>query len=202
MKKILPVILLLTCCLGSLHSIAQTASPDKFFVSWEIAFPNNDLVSKASFSGGRLEYRRMIKPNFSIGIGASWNSFEQYAGTKTYQAPSGNGAVTTDAVKDIYTVPVTISGHYYLQGGKHIKPYIGVGLGTQYSEQDIYYNIYGIEDNNWGFCVRPEIGFLVRIARGAELNVGGFFNYATNKSDDLGFNHLQHFGINIGFAFP
>lgn len=200
MKKIIPG-LVIVCCALSLSSSAQGIK-DRFFASWEMAFPNNKLVSKTSYSGGRVEYRRMVTPNYSIGIGVSWNSFEQYAGRQTYKSPSGNGAVTTDAVKDIYTVPITVSGHYYFQTKSRIKPYIGVGVGTQYSEQDIYYNIYGVEATNWGFAVRPEIGILFPVSRGVEIFAAGFFNYATNKEDVLGFNHLQHYGINIGLAFP
>jgi outer membrane protein W len=203
MKK--TIILLILVLSVQLASYAQTfyGLQDKFLVSWEIAVPtNNDYLSKTSAAGGRVEYRHMIKPNLSIGIGASWNSFEQYTGRKTYQKSDGSGAVTTDVIKDIYTVPVTIGLHYYFAQPKSpINPYIGIGIGTQYSEQNAYFNIYEISEKNWGFCVRPEVGLLVPFNRAIGAYLSAAYNFSTNKNDDFNIDNLKHFAFNIGVCF-
>lgn len=205
MKKIL-YLLTLTCGI-QVAAQAQTQTihytRDIFMGSWEIGVPtNNDFLNKTSAAGGRFEYRHMINPHVSIGAGMSWNSFEQYTGRKTYQSKDGGSAITTDVIKDIYTLPITAGIHYYF-GDPHskIKPYAGIGIGAQYSEQDVYFNIYEITYDNWGFCVRPEVGAIMPFNE----NVGGFisaaYNYSTNKNDDFDISSLMHFAFNIGIAF-
>ncbi len=196
MKKILYTVALLM-----LFSTASFAQRDVFLGSWEIAFPTNtDLLSKTSFSGGRVEYRHFLQNgSFSIGIAGSWNSFDQYTAKQTYEYETGNGAVTTDLIKHIYSTPITLTGHYYFKLSSNMfKPYVGVGLGAQYSEQNLFFNIYEVDNSDWGFVVRPEAGVLVRFAP----SFGGFvscaYNYATN--DAYKADHLEHIAVNIGFA--
>ena len=180
---------------------AQGSKSNLFAASWEIAFPvNENFLTKTSLAGGRLEYRKFLKPNVSVGLAASWNSFDQYFSTQTYQKANGSGAVTTDMIRQIYTVPVTATLHYYFQGSPKVKPYIGVGIGTQYSEQNAYFNIYELTSNNWGFAVRPEIGLLVPFNQYWSLLLAGGYNYATNKNDESNIDNLKHWTLNAGVA--
>lgn len=198
--KFLKIILLSAGLFGVEKDFAQMAHPNIVALSWEIAFPTgNDFLSKTSFSGGRFEYRYMVQPNFSAGLAVSWNSFDQYFGTRTYH--TNNSAVTTDMVREIYTAPITAIFHYYPSArGKMLKPFIGIGLGAQYAEQNTYFNIYETTANNWGFVVRPEIGGLLRVGRGAAILISGSYNYATNKNSSFNISSLQQFAINIGIA--
>jgi outer membrane protein W len=205
MKKMKQLIILgvLAMIAGITQVNAQHHSTDLVAVSWEMAFPsNNNYLNKTSYAGGRVEYRKLIKDQFSVGLGISWNSFEDYVGTKTYTSNGGGSAVTTDMVRYIYTVPMTATFHYYpTVSNKLFKPYVGVGLGTQYAEQYSYFNIYQLGSNNWGFVVRPEIGTLVRVGHLFSLMVTGSYQYASNKNDDLHVNNLSQFAINIGGAW-
>ncbi len=179
---------------------AQTRT-NIFAVSWEVASPTNSgYLDKTSWAGGRIEYRKMVKPQFSVGAAISWNSFEQYVGTKTYNNGHG-GAVTTDMVREIYTLPITITGHYYFKtSSKIFKPYAGLGLGAEYAEQNAYFNIYGLTSNNWGFVARPEVGALLQFGKGVAGLVGVSYNVATNKNDEFDISSLKQFCVNIGIA--
>ena len=170
-------------------------------LSWEISFPaGNNYLTESSLAGGRVEFRKMINPRFSAGLAFSWNSFDQYVGKQTYKTPSGF-LVTTDMVREIYTAPITAIGHYYPEvGSKMFKPYVGVGLGAQYAEQNAYFNIYQITNDNWGFVVRPEIGVLVEFNHSVGALLTLSYNYSTNKNKAFDMNSLQQFGINIGVA--
>ncbi|MEX6686792.1 OmpW family outer membrane protein [Danxiaibacter flavus] len=181
-------------------SHAQT-HPNIAAISWEVAFPtNSNYLDKTSWAGGRVEYRRMVNKQFSIGAAISWNSFEQYVGTKTYD-DGHRGAVTTDMIREVYTLPITLTGHYYFQtDNKIFKPYVGIGLGGQYAEQNAYFNIYGLTSNNWGFVARPEVGALLQFGRGVAGLVGVSYNIATNKNDEFDINGLKQFCVNIGIA--
>lgn len=171
------------------------------FVGYEVAIPTStDYLSETSWSGFRLEYRHMITPNVSIGLAASFNTFDEYFTRQTYQRPDGTGAVTSDMIRQVYTSPLTASVHYYFNANK-IRPYVGLGLGAQYSEQNAYFNIYSVGTNNWGFVTRPEVGALARF----NSNISGFlsvaYNYSTNKNDAFNIDNLSQIPISIGLVF-
>ena len=91
--------------------------------------------------------------------------------------------------------------HYYFKGGKMIQPFVGLGLGAQYSEQTIYYNIFLTEDKNWGFLIRPEAGFILNVKDEWGILLGGSYGYSTNKNDALGIKSLGDVNVQIGFVF-
>lgn len=203
MKKLAFIFIALTgfCHYVQAQMNGNALPRDIFFVGYEIAIPtNNDYLTKTSWSGARFEYRRMILPNVSAGIATSFNSFEEYFPKTTYQKKDGTGAITSDMIRQVYTAPITASVHYYFEG-KMIRPYAGIGLGAAYSEQNAYFNIYAVEESNWGFVARPEIGFLGKFAP----NIGGFasiaYNYSTNSNSAFNIKHLSQFPITIGLIF-
>ncbi|WP_183576343.1 hypothetical protein HDF18_21045 [Mucilaginibacter sp. X5P1] len=150
MKKITYIFVALLCLCK--YSQGQTknifAGQDLFSVGYEVAIPtDNNYLTKTSWQGARFDYQRMITSNVSVGIGVSYNSFNQYFHEQTYQRADGTGAVTSDMIRQVYTSPITASVHYYFQGDM-IKPYVGIGLGTEYSEQNAYFNIYEVSSRN------------------------------------------------------
>ena len=182
----------------------RTLPKDLFAFSWEVAIPSSDkYLSETSFSGWRAEYRKWIRPDFSAGIGVSWNAFDKYVNSKTYTSNNGSKAVTTDMIRQIYTFPITLVAHYYPQvNTKAFRPYLGVGLGAQYAEINSYFNIYEMQEKTWGFVARPEIGTLIRLGDGSPvsglLSFGA--NIATNKSEAFNINSLTHFVVNVGLS--
>lgn len=208
MKRLTYIIVALIGLCNYAQAQTQTNAPsdlnlgrDLFFVGYEVSIPtNSNYLTKTSWSGARFDYHRMITPDVSVGIGVSYNSFDQYFNKQTYQRPDGTGAVTSDMIRQIYTSPITASIRYYFPGAM-VRPYAGIGLGAEYSEQNAYFNIYSVTSTNWGFVVRPEVGALAKFNR----NVGGFvsvaYNYATNNNDAFHINHLAQFPITIGLLF-
>ncbi|RAJ06592.1 outer membrane protein with beta-barrel domain [Chitinophaga skermanii] len=172
-----------------------------FGLSWEIAIPtNNDFLDKTSLRGGKVEYRHFL-PGKPISFGASlgWQSYEQYIPTQTITYDNGNKAITTDMDRVIYTVPIAAIGHYYFNYGKTAMPYLGVGVGAQYSEQTIYYNIFETNENTWGFLVRPEIGVLIRPGQANwGILAGASYSFATNKNSLFDQSNLKNVSFNIG----
>ncbi|MGO4291978.1 outer membrane beta-barrel protein [Chitinophaga sp. RAB17] len=199
MKKFIILGIVLT--LGCLQSFSQGKINNLFGLSWEIAIPtNNDFLDKTSLSGGKAEYRYFLKKvPVSFGIATSWNSYEQYIPTQTVYYKDNNSAITTDMDRVIYTVPVTAIAHYYFNYGKKVMPYAGVGIGTQYAQQTIYYNVFENDTYDWGFVVRPEIGALIRPNGGNwGIILGASYQYATNKNDLFQIDNLKSFNFNIG----
>ena len=161
----------------------------------------NNFISNTSLAGLKLGYQREFKPNMTLGITGTWNSFDEYVSKTTYQKPDGTGAITTDIVKQVYSVPLALTFNYYMNKGKSFVPYAGLGIGTQYSEQTLYFNIYSIEDDTWGFLLRPEIGAVYALKGATSLYFSATYNYATNNSDFFDNNSLSHFALSIGCIF-
>jgi outer membrane protein W len=205
-SKYIIIIIILTVFSNSSFAQEKSASssPISQFVgiSWEIAIPQGDVISKTSTAGGRLEYRKFLSNKFSAGIAISMNSVEQYYNTKTYEKFDGSIAVTTDMIRQAFTMPMTLTAHYYPElTNRIIKPYIGLGLGAEYSSQNLYYNIYVIENNNWGFVARPEIGTLLFFSDKLAGIASAGYNYSTNKIDELGVDGFKQITFNVGLAF-
>jgi len=184
------------------HSTGVSIPRDFTAFSWEMSIPtDNKYLSENSLSGWRLEYRRMVRKNLSVGIAASWNSFDQTYPTKTYYSPDKSTAVTTDMIRQVYTVPITLTSHYYFNTKIILfQPYIGVGLGTQYEESNTYFNIYQITENNWGFVARPEIGTLIHFGKQSPLKglVSVGYNWSNNKIESANVTNWSHLAVNIG----
>jgi outer membrane protein W len=200
-KKIL--IILFAISSFALSSQAQVYSRNMFVVAWEIGLPvsNNDFLSKTSFSGGKVEYRHLIKDNLSIGGFFNWRSYYEYFPTATYENEDKTQAVTTDMYRYIYNLPMGATVHYYFKGGDMIKPFAGLGLGAQYSEQSMYYNIFVSEDKNWGFLVRPEVGAIIKFQDQWGALIGASYAYSTNKNPSLGIKNLGDVNFQIGLVF-
>ena len=184
---------------SSTPSISQMVA-----LSWEINIPsgNDGVITETSLSGGRFEYRKFFTNELSAGFGISLSSVEQYFGTHTYEKPDGSMAVTTDMIRQALVLPMTITGHYYPSlGFKMLKPYIGIGLGAQYASQDIFYNIYVINNDDWGFVARPEVGTLILFSENIGALASAAYNYSTNKVDALGISSMKQISFNIGLVF-
>jgi hypothetical protein len=80
MKKLICILIALTVYCNYLK--AQNYSKDFplntnfVFVGYEVSAPTNqNYLTETSWSGIRFDYRRILSPNVSIGIGVSFNTF-------------------------------------------------------------------------------------------------------------------------------
>jgi len=172
--------------------------------SWEVAFPaDNKYLTEPSLSGWKLEYRRMIKQNLSLGVAVSWNAFDETLPTKTYSSPGGSRAVTTDMIRQVYTVPITLITHYYFNTSmKLLQPFLGIGLGGQYAENNTYFNIYQLTENNWGFVARPELGAAIHFGQNSPIKglISAGYNWSTNKNEGFDIDNWSHVTLNVGIG--
>ncbi len=198
MKKLL---IILGAIIATTPVIAQEEDDNILFGSWEMGYSTSSYLKDYSFAGGRFDYRHFISDNISIGLGMSWNTYEEYRDAETYTSKDGNTAIHSDILKTVYQLPITASAHYYFtKENKLIVPFIGINMGAQYSEQNAYINIFQFYDENWGFVARPELGLYID-TEGSVLpyfSVG--YNMSTNKNADFNVTSFEHFTFNIGLA--
>ena len=200
--------LLYTCiiCLPLWLSAQNTGSQisildkDMIILNWEIAFPTNtDFLDETSFSNGRLEYRHLVNRKFAYGFSLGWYSADQKLDQQLFEEEDGSGAVFTDLVRQVYQLPFSVNGYYYFGSSDSFRPYVGLGLGANYAEQEAFFNVFVVRDSNWGFYARPELGVHYMLNRGFGLAGYVSYNYATNSSDFFDeVDNLAHLGIGIG----
>jgi outer membrane protein len=177
--------------------------PTRFVaIGWDINTPinNTKFIDNTSAAGISLQGRYFINENISVGAEIAWASLYEYAPRETYTFD--NGAVTTDLYKFNYILPITANAHYYFMPDRAVTPYVGLGVGAMYSQQDFYFNIYNLSFSKWGYLVKPEAGVLFKFGRsnmGAMLGVR--YNYGTNREPALNFDNIQMLGVNIGLVF-
>jgi hypothetical protein len=192
-----------TCIISALMLTTTLAFAQEkyFYLALDINKPmvNTKWIDAVSAHGFKAGYRGFINPKFSAGIDIGSTTFEQYNPTETHQ--NGNGAVTTDYFKYIYSYSAVVSGQYNFQigNGETLFPYAGLGLGANNNEYVLYYNIYQDSERSWGFLARPEAGILVKIGRGSFGAMAAIhYDYSTNKSDKFNYSTFSNVGVQIG----
>jgi hypothetical protein len=175
-----------------------------FTFDWEISVPASDqFVDATSTTGGRLEYRKMLDNNFSLGFDVSWNSFYKYQPYQTYHLNSTTD-ITTDLYKYNYTLPLALTAHkYFSVAGGHVVPFAGLGLGATYCRPSVFFNIYELYEENWGFLVRPEVGAIVKLGSTGDWGIlaGARYSYSTNKETSFKIDKLKALSFQLGFAW-
>lgn len=174
-----------------------------FFFAWDVTTPTGEkYVDDFSFAGGTIGYRKMMDNNWSIGLDLSWNSYAEYLPYQTFHLNS-QADITTDLYKYNYTLPMAVTLHNYFPVNGSFIPYAGLGVGAVYCRPSLFFNIYELYEENWGFLVRPEIGALIKFdpAGTAGLLVGVRYSYSTNQEEGFRIDDLQALGFNLGLCW-
>ena len=205
-------ILLLISCLAAPAARAQDPAPSHsplfifdnfFFFAWEPSMATGErYVDDFSLAGGTIGFRKMMKNNFSIGLDLSWNSYYEYKPYQTYHL-SGNTDVTTDLYKYNYTLPMAVTLHNYFPTNGKFVPFAGIGVGAVYCRPSLFFNIYELYEENWGFLVRPELGAIYKFdaAGTTGLFIGARYSYSTNKEEAFRISNLQALSFQLGLSW-
>ena len=170
---------------------------------WDVNIPMGDkYVDEVSFAGGKFEFRKMIDDRMSLGIDISWNSYYEYVPYQTFHINTSTDA-STDGFKYNYTLPLTLTYHYYWPTAGIFIPYAGLGMGAMYAQPKLYFNIYEINEENWGFLIRPEVGTVIKFnpASDVGLMLGARYSVSTNEEPIFRISNLQALGFNLGFVW-
>jgi opacity protein-like surface antigen len=171
---------------------------DMIAFSWETAIPSaNQYLNEASFSGWRFEYRKKLTPTISVGVAASWNYFSENTPKETMVAPYSDAGT-----HKAFTFPITMITHYYpkINTGK-VLPYLGLGVGAQYAESDLYTANSHFSNNSWGFVARPEFGALMVLPHQPFCFLLGFgTNLSSNSKNEVNTDMWNHFTVNLGIG--
>jgi hypothetical protein len=196
MKKIIALVIF--CSVLSISSVFSQDDPSSFAVQYDISFGTGDLgdyISAPSFRGSSLQYRYSVTENLLIGMDVAWNVFYEKRDYDSYTS----GTITLSGVQYRYQneVPLLAAIDYRFMADKSFQPYIGLGIGTIYSERNTAMGIWTLETNPWQFALKPEAGFIYKFAYGSGVKIS--FKYNTGMGGDLGTQ--GYFTIGTGFVW-
>lgn len=173
-----------------------------FYLTLDVNKPlsNTEWIGNTSAQGFKAGYRVFINRKFSAGLDLGSTTLQQYRPTETYA--NGNGAITTDYFKYIYSYSAAVSGQYNLEvgDGETLFPYVGLGLGANNNQYVLHYNAYQQADGGWGFLARPEAGLLLKIGRRGSFGAMAavHYDYSTNQSEQFSYTNFSTVGFQVG----
>jgi len=168
-------------------------------LSYSIGFGTGDMhdyISKTSFRGFTIDYRKLVQTNVGVGVDIGWNVFYEEKPYDTYEYKD----ITYSAKQWRYSNhwPVLVAADYYMNPGEQISAFGGLGVGTMYTLQNTDMGAYTFEKDAWHFALRPEIGVLIQPAPGVGIMIASKYYYGF-KAGDLPAQGLVT--INVGFVF-
>lgn len=196
MKKII-FIMIFSSLLLSTKSYGQHDS--YISAQYSVSFTTGDMaeyISKASWRGILLEYRGEVTANLMLGFDVGWNVFYEKKDYDTYTV----GTESLSGIQYRYQnqVPILGTADYVFSPDNALRPYVGLGIGTMYSERATDMNLYRMKENSWQFAMKGEVGVLYEISytSSIKLAVKYYNGFKTNTLDNQGF-----LSINLGMAW-
>ncbi len=173
----------------------------KWELEWNIGFPTGDFkdyIDESSLRGiefgGSYEFETGVIAGGTMGYSAFFKETERI--TTVFD----DGALTAKHFRDVYSYFFLAEGGYSFLQGSDIRPFLKLGIGAYYTEQNFQVGLLYLEDDSWDFGIRPEFGiqyFNTRSQVGVTIN--GKFNFVTDYGNDL--NNFYYWTLGIGFLF-
>lgn len=156
----------------------------------------HDYISKASFRGFTIDYRKLVRDNVGVGMDIGWNVFYQEMPDAVYE----NGNIVYSGKQWRYSnhFPMLAAVDYYKTAGDKLTILGGLGLGTMYTLQNTDMNVYTWEKEAWHFVLRPELGVMFSANPDLNLTITSKYYYGF-KAGDLPAQGF--FTINVGLVF-
>ena len=134
-------------------------------VHYDISFATGDLssyITKPSFRGASIQYRYAVSDYLLVGVDAGWNVFYEKLDYDSYTV----GTATLSGVqwRTQNEIPLLLAADYIILPDNKVKPYIGVGLGTMYTERSTDMGTWRLYQNPWHFALKPEVGVLIEMS--------------------------------------
>jgi outer membrane protein W len=195
MKKILYIFsILFILAAGRMDAQTNTS------LTYSMGFAMGDLsdfISKASFRGATLDFRKMTQPNIGIGFSLGWNTFYEAKDYDTYT--QGTQSLSGKQYRYSNHVPMLVSFDYYLKPGEKVSPFIGLGTGVMYSRRNTDMNLYTLEQDAWNFSLQPQIGVQLNNSITSATTIMLKYYYGL-KAGDLA-EPQSYLALNVGFVF-
>lgn len=178
---------------------AYCQQPGYWSLQYGVSFGSGDLgeyISAPSFRGALIEYRKAIKDNVLVGFDIGWNVFYEKKDADTYTV--GTESISGVQYRTQNTLPMLVSGEYFISTSNALKPYVGFGIGTMYCERSTDMNLYRLQEKPWTFAIKPELGLLYETSYSTSLKLAvKYYNgFKTGQLDSQ-----SYISVSAGLAF-
>jgi outer membrane protein len=194
MKKIFFVLLFT----GVIAATQLKAQENIYSIQYSIGFATGDLKEfneSASFRGMSFEYRYMMQPSIGVGLETGYNLFYDRMDYATYT--QGTQSLSGIQYRYTHAVPVLAAFDYYLKPDTKVNPFVGLGVGTLYTNRDLDMGMFTMESDVWQFALRPQVGAMISTPA-ADLIVGAKYFSGFKAKDTEG---QSYFTFNVGLVF-
>lgn len=158
-------------------------------INYQMSLPfgkTHDYISDASFRGADIEYHKFIGERMSVGIALGWNVFYKRMNnyTENFMLNNEDYTITGDQFRYINTVPMLgIARYYFTESTAALRPYLGVGIGTCWSEYKLNVGQFQAKHARWQFQVSPEVGTMIPLNDQISANLGVRYTFATKAAN-------------------
>lgn len=202
-RNLLCIAFVATMAIIPSQSKAQISLDSYYNVDWQFNIPlDNNFSNRASGWGMNFEGGYYVNRNIAIGGFINFHTNNEYLSRRTIHL-SNTLALNTDQQHQMFTMPFGALIRYrFIESD--FQPYVGMKLGTCYSEFNNYYYIFMKGQDRWGFYMSPEIGInYYPWANSIGFHVAVYYSYATNKHEVMTYsqNSLNNIGFRVGLAF-
>ncbi len=168
-------------------------------VQYSMGFGSGDLgdfISKPSFRGFTVDFRKLVQPNLGVGFELGWNTFYEAKNYDTYT--TGTLSVSGKQYRYNNQFPAVFAVDYYFQPEEKINPFAGLGLGTMYSIRYTDMGQYTLKQDAWHFLLRPEAGIIINANPNLSFAITGKYYYGFAAGD---LDAQSYFALSFGFVF-
>ncbi len=173
--------------------------------SYDMSLPTGDLKTYAdndSWLGWSLDIRAFGESN-KISFGGMFGYYEFYNNTSTQQIAFGQGAVSGQQYRHMFSLPIMLNAHYYAGSTYGARPFIGLNAGVTYQKQTLDVGMYTLTSDAWVVSAMPEIGIYFPTSGRTMVNLHARYHIPFSSesmySGGTGGSSMSFLSIGLGF---
>lgn len=193
MKKTIIFSLIILASLG-------TAFSQTFLTfSYEPATPMGDMtnfISRFSPRGFGASGDMFVTEKITVGFTAQWTGF--FEEDKREMRDFESGAVTANAWKEFYIWNLYANAQYHFLEDGAVLPFIGLSVGTAYTDQKVKLGTYDVDQSVWRFALSPHAGVHIPMGREHSWGFNVMARYQMNFYNQYDISMLQYINYSFG----
>lgn len=200
-RPLIPLLVITGLMFG--HTTTARAQDYIGILTYSYALPTgdtDDFIDNDSWLGATLEGQWFVGQSSTVGLLFGWNEF--------YHKVQGDidfdfGTVSGTQYRHLNIFPMMVTAHWF--GGERggARPFIGLGVGTDYVRQLLDVGLREFTESNWHFALAPDAGIAFPLPSGSALVLAARYNYPFKAGDYIGGGSraFQYLSFHIGVAY-